>query len=212
MKISDLSRESGTSIPTIKLYIRKGMLPPGNLTSPNQAVYDGGHLERLDLIGRLKEYAGLSIDTIANVLGAAGAKGTRYEAMGAGIDASGKDLVFAENNVQDASPGYVALRTLIKNKDWPLSEDDASLIEAARALDQALEGWPFDFPEDRLEQYADIASQLADIEITDDWREGLNQDGILKFALLGTFLFEPFILALRRMAHRVRILETLSDG
>ncbi|WP_079051275.1 MerR family DNA-binding transcriptional regulator [Streptomyces curacoi] len=37
MKISELSRRSGVSIPTIKYYLRDGLLPHGQATATNQA-------------------------------------------------------------------------------------------------------------------------------------------------------------------------------
>jgi DNA-binding transcriptional MerR regulator len=40
MRIAELSRRSGVSVPTIKYYLREGLLPPGERTSPNQALYN----------------------------------------------------------------------------------------------------------------------------------------------------------------------------
>ena len=53
MRIAELSRDSGVPVPTIKYYVREGLLPPGELTSPNQAQYDASHLRRLRLIRAL---------------------------------------------------------------------------------------------------------------------------------------------------------------
>ena len=68
MRISELSRHSGISISSIKLYIREGLLPAGERTQRNQAQYAEDHLRRLDLIKALREVAGLSIDTVRAVL------------------------------------------------------------------------------------------------------------------------------------------------
>ncbi len=46
MRISELSRRSGVSIPTIKYYLRDGLLPAGRATAANQADYDEDHLRR----------------------------------------------------------------------------------------------------------------------------------------------------------------------
>src|SRR5262245_60997125 len=67
IKIADLSRRSGVSIPTIKFYIREGLLPRGEHTAPNQARYADTHLERLALIATLQR-AGLNLDVIGRAL------------------------------------------------------------------------------------------------------------------------------------------------
>ena len=42
--MGELSRRSGVPIPTIKFYLREGLLPPGVATAANQADYDEEHL------------------------------------------------------------------------------------------------------------------------------------------------------------------------
>ena len=37
MRIAELSRRSGDSIPSIKFYLREGLLPAGTATGRNQA-------------------------------------------------------------------------------------------------------------------------------------------------------------------------------
>ena len=37
MRMAELSRRTGVPVPTIKYYLREGLLPPGERTSPNQA-------------------------------------------------------------------------------------------------------------------------------------------------------------------------------
>jgi len=71
MKISELSERSGVPLPTIKFYIREGLLPKGTSTTKNQADYGPDHLARLTLIRALKDDAGLGIEAIARALRAA---------------------------------------------------------------------------------------------------------------------------------------------
>ena len=62
MRIAELSRRSGVSVPTIKYYLREGLLPGGTTTgSPNQAAYDETHLRRLKLIRVFIDVGGLSV-------------------------------------------------------------------------------------------------------------------------------------------------------
>ncbi|MEJ2863116.1 MerR family transcriptional regulator [Actinomycetospora flava] len=70
MRIGDLSRETGVSVASIKYYLREGLLPPGERTSPNQARYDEAHVRRLRLIRALVDVGGLSIAGTRTVLAA----------------------------------------------------------------------------------------------------------------------------------------------
>ena len=51
---------------------------------------------------------------------------------------------------------------------------------------------------------ASVARQIAQIEIPDDWSPQQQRMSTLRYAVLGTVMFEPVILALRRMAHVAR--------
>src|ERR687892_2532999 len=68
MRISELSKEAGVSIPTIKFYLREGVLAPGRPTAPNQADYSEDHLRRLRLIRSLTEVGGLTLRQVHAVL------------------------------------------------------------------------------------------------------------------------------------------------
>ncbi|MET1074743.1 MAG: MerR family transcriptional regulator, partial [Umezawaea sp.] len=50
MRMAELSAESGVPVATIKYYLREGLVPAGELTSPNQAQYQARHLQRLKLV------------------------------------------------------------------------------------------------------------------------------------------------------------------
>ena len=70
MRIAELSRRSGVSVPTIKFYLREGLLPAGSSTGPNQAAYDEVHLSRLRMIRALIDVGGLSVAATREVLAA----------------------------------------------------------------------------------------------------------------------------------------------
>ena len=70
MKIAALSAASGLSLPTLKFYLREGLLHPGQSTAVNQAEYDQGHLRRLRLIRALTELGGLGLADVRRVLAA----------------------------------------------------------------------------------------------------------------------------------------------
>ncbi|MBG0815835.1 MerR family transcriptional regulator [Planomonospora sp. ID82291] len=70
MRISQLSAASGVPIPTIKYYLREGLLPAGEQTSATRAEYGERHLRRLRLIRALLEVGHLSIAAIRKVVAA----------------------------------------------------------------------------------------------------------------------------------------------
>src|SRR4051812_43977258 len=68
MRISELSRASGVPVPTIKFYLRDGLLPAGRATGRTQADYGEDHLDRLRLIRALTEVGHLSLAAVHFVL------------------------------------------------------------------------------------------------------------------------------------------------
>lgn len=70
MRISDLSRVVGLPVPTIKFYLREGLLPRGRPTGRNQAAYGEEHLRRLQLIRTLTTVGQLNLSTVRQLLSA----------------------------------------------------------------------------------------------------------------------------------------------
>lgn len=68
MRIGELSRATGVPVPTIKYYIREGLLPAGEPTGRNQARYEERHQRRLTLVRALVEVGGLSVAATRRVL------------------------------------------------------------------------------------------------------------------------------------------------
>src|SRR5215468_5016290 len=70
MRIGELSRRSGVPVPTIKYYLREGLLDPGRTTAPNQADYGESHLRRLRLVRALIDVGGVPVAAARDVIGA----------------------------------------------------------------------------------------------------------------------------------------------
>src|SRR5688572_3131156 len=60
MRISELSAMTGVSLPTIKYYLREGLLFEGRRTSATQAEYGDDHVRRLRVVRALID-SGVSI-------------------------------------------------------------------------------------------------------------------------------------------------------
>ena len=67
-KISELSRISSTPIPTIRYYIKEGLLPAAIKTGKTSAFYTDGHLERLKLIKKLQTEEQMHLASIKDKL------------------------------------------------------------------------------------------------------------------------------------------------
>ncbi len=68
MKISELSEASGVPVPSVKFYLREGLLAPGVALNARESAYDDSHLRRLRLIRGLIQVAGTSIEQIRQLL------------------------------------------------------------------------------------------------------------------------------------------------
>ncbi len=70
MKIAALSSTTGVSVPTLKYYVREGLLHAGAATAVNQADYDESHVRRVRLVRALVDLGHLSIAEVAEVVAA----------------------------------------------------------------------------------------------------------------------------------------------
>lgn len=204
MKVSELSRAADVPLSTIKYYIREGLLPPGAATGRNQADYGPEHLKRLRLIRSLRDEAGLSLATITQVLRAA--DGAQEEPILAAVDALDPASGSAEPPVEAVQGATAVVLEVASRLGWKVEEGDVSLASAARALATLMPSFPEESP-DTLVPYFGAAMDIARMELPDDWETKGTAEDALQYALLGTILFEPLILSLRRMAHVTRMRE-----
>ncbi|WP_406305989.1 MerR family transcriptional regulator [Streptomyces sp. NBC_00885] len=198
MRIGELSRRTGVPVPTIKYYIREGLLPAGQLTSPNQASYDEAHERRLRLIRALLDVGGLKVAAIAEVLTAVDEPGTSvHKVLGVATELIVPTFADVEPDAAlDAARKEV--RDLIARRGW-LTDDDSpageALAMALAALNRAGHGA---FAE-VLDAYADAAEQIARADLAYVARlAGL--DDLVESAVVGTVLGDSLIASLRRLA------------
>jgi len=198
MRIAELSRQSGLPVPTIKYYVREGLLPRGERTSPNQAEYDERHVRRLRLIRALVEVGDLSIAETRDVLASIDSPGkTLHETLGkaqhavtpsferhvdeeswAAASRGVEELVRRRGwQVKPASPAWKLL-TLVLATFHELGQDDLAAL---------------------LDDYADAAERLAEVEVG----AVLNRpdlESMLEGVVIGTTLGDSLLAALRRLA------------
>ena len=194
MRISELARESGLPVATVKYYLREGLLPAGRSTAANQATYDASHLLRLRLVRSLVEVAGLSLADVASVLAVLDAPAASWhQVLGAAhrVLPPRVDPVAAAD--LDASPAW-QLVTSLGWKVWPGAPALAQLDRALAAAEAAGIG---PRPE-LLDRYAQAAQLVAQADVASVPTASAEQ--AIRHVVVGTLLLEPVLLALRRLA------------
>ncbi|WP_102193767.1 MerR family transcriptional regulator [Microbacterium aurantiacum] len=193
MRISELSAQTGVTVPTIKYYLREGLLPEGERSAPTQAAYGEVHVQRLRVIRALLD-SGVSIAETRRVLDALDnppAKahdllGTAHAAITPPVDDS-LDLGDAQR--------------LVAGVGWkPGMCDDAVLYAVARAL-QTLQRAGFEVPADVMPVHLESIRRIADAEVAGVPTE--SAEAAVRYVVLGSVLVEPLLLALRRVAQQV---------
>jgi DNA-binding transcriptional MerR regulator len=197
MRISELAHTSGVALPTVKYYLREGLLPPGRPTAATQAEYGPQHLARLKLIRALVDVGGLSLAAVRAVLAA--------------LDAGPEQLPLAIGTAHDLlgppapdgdPPPEMALAALAE-LGWHVDPRSASLRQLDAAL-RAVESVGITADRNRLQVYARAALEVAELDI-DEVPSGATDTGTadaVAYVVLGTVLYEPVLLALRRLAQQ----------
>ncbi|WP_203185186.1 MerR family transcriptional regulator [Streptomyces pratensis] len=201
MRIGELSRRSGVPVPTIKYYVREGLLPAGRLTSPNQARYDDGHERRLRLIRALLDVGGMSLSAIAEVLEAVDDPGQPvHKVLGA---ATGRIAPAEPEQSDEAGSGTTearkAVEALLARRGWRVDADSPagrSLEGVLAAMHRAGHGGLVEL----IDVYADAAEAVAHADLDHVRRRAARED-LVESVVVGTVLGEAMLSALRRLAH-----------
>ena len=198
MRIAELSRESGVPIPTIKYYLREGLLPPGERTSPNQARYDAKHLRRLRLIRAFIDIGGVPVSGVRALLDTIDAQGRdMFEALG--------HATLASLPEQDGTPPTLNQERAARELDAVMAELgwDADSERSRQVVVKAL-ATLYDLGADDLAELLPVYAKSADVIGAFDLdliRRRSDQDTIIEGAVIGTVLGEQIWAGLRHLAH-----------
>ncbi|WP_433609336.1 MerR family transcriptional regulator [Dactylosporangium sp. CA-139114] len=195
MRIAELSRQTGVPVPTIKYYLREGLLPAGELTSPNQARYDDRHVQRLRLVRALLDIGRLPIATIRQLLEALDEPDPDVHSV------LGRALPSSANGKESIDPESVAaarqrIDRLAEKRGW-LVGPQAPARQAAAEVLAAFEQVGADVGV-LLEQYADVAETIAVHDLAFVGR-ATGPEGMLYAAVVGSILGDSLLAALRRL-------------
>lgn len=150
MRMSELSSRSGVAVPTIKFYLREGLLPAGERLHPNQSSYTDAHVERLRLVRALGDVGGLPIAAIVAVLAAVDdpemplawkfwiAQRAISRSLLEPVELSGRTTPPVEATSPDAvvaGPGREAVEKLRTELGWTVDDNNPGRAMAVTVLD-----------------------------------------------------------------------------
>lgn len=197
MWMAELAQRSGFSVPTIKYYLREGLLHPGEANGATRARYDETHLQRLRLIRALTEIAGLRLETVRQVLEDIAGASSWHEAVGS---AHTRLHDQGDGETSPSAASVARVEALLARQEWQLAPDHPQVRRIARALD-VLEDLGHPASDHLLDLYAAALRPLATYEVT-AVRESAEADvePSVEAVVIGTLLQEPILLAIRRIA------------
>ncbi len=195
MRMAELSNRSGVAIPTIKFYLREGLLPAGQRTSPNQSTYDGSHLERLRLIRALTDVGGLSVGATRDVLGAIDADIPLDWAFGIAQRAA---TPLGHEVTPVATEASMVIDELIASRGWRVVPDNPGRRMAARVIESYRAVGQVELTAS-LSAYADAAAIVAEADLA-SVSERPDRALMTETVVVGTVLGDALFAGLRRIA------------
>ncbi|MGA4840647.1 MerR family transcriptional regulator [Streptomyces sp. G45] len=185
-------------MPTIKYYVREGLLPAGELTHRNQASYDETHERRLQLIRALLDVGGMKVAEIADVLAAIDDPARPlHKVLGAAAHRIGGARVASDDS--ESADARDAVADLIARRGWRTRPSDPAAVDLAQAL-AALARLGHGGFTDLLDDYADAAERVARADLAYVDRQVAVEERV-EGVVVGTVLGEVVLNALRRLAH-----------
>jgi DNA-binding transcriptional MerR regulator len=219
MRMAELTRVSGVPTATIKFYLREGLLQPGTRTAPNQATYSHAHVRQLRLIRALREVGGLRIETIRRVLASVDGAESPWQVLGRVCDAIGESQRAARAATAARTRAAADVDAFLSAQGFrlrPGASARTQLVDALAAIRAALGE---EFPVEVFAWYSEAVKGLAarEVEASDALSRSITSDGaeslprepggpfdlaaLLEAIVYGTVLFEPVLLAMRRLWH-----------
>lgn len=191
MRISELSETTGVALPTLKFYLREGLLMPGVATSATRAEYGDEHLRRVRVIRALTESAGLSVSKARDVLRIIDSPGDNiFAALGHAVGALPPEPVQRDD--------YPRARRLLERLGYWYDPAYPAVAQFEAALESA-ESAGMPLSDERLDEYAAGIRRIAEYDILHVPTDGASA---VEYSVLGTALYEPVLIALRRLAHQ----------
>lgn len=190
MRISELAQRTGLPIPTLKYYLREGLLHAGQAQGATRAAYDDSHVERVRLVRTLIDVGGLSLERVRTVVQALEhPPESRHELLG-----TAHEVLRPEQSTDDEA----LAQSLVDLLGWPVRADSPASLQLAAAVARARAGgWTC--PDEMLHEWGALAHEIATRDVADELGT-MTPEAALQHAILGTVLTDPILIALRRVA------------
>ena len=197
MRIGELSRQTGVSVPTLKFYLREGLLPRGEATGPTQAEYDEAHVRRVRLIRALVTVGGLTVAATRELLGHIDSGDDLHRVLGRTQNLITAGAEPADQEQWDAAERR--LTELVGGRGWQIGRDSQPWTAAVGVV-ATMNALSVTSMLDHFDDYAEAIERIAalDLDIT---AEQDSPDGVVAAAVLGIVLGEALLIALRGLAH-----------
>lgn len=197
--MSELSDRTGVPVPTIKYYLREGLLPDGDRRTPRLTDYGEQHVRRLELLRILREVGDVPVEGLRRLVAATETRGTVHDLFAVAADA-----LAPTPPPGGPGPGRAQARevadAIIEQAGWDRVRDD-SVDRDNLAATLELVGRFDTHPRDPAEiaPYVAMADQLARHEIAnlDDRKDRI---GLLEEMVVGQVVFATVLTTLRRLA------------
>jgi len=193
MWMSELAQRSGLPVPTIKYYLRDGLLPAGEAVGATRARYDDSHVRRLRLVRALTDVAGMRLEDVRRVLAAIDDPTlSRHEAIGSAHTRLAPLVTHSSSAAQQSR-----VKDLLDRHDWELAEHSSHRDALAGAL-AALADLGHPPSDELLDVYAQAAELVSERDVSS--LAETDRAGATEHAVVSTLLLEPVLLILRRIA------------
>ncbi|MFI6099234.1 MerR family transcriptional regulator [Lentzea sp. NPDC051213] len=196
--MAELSKASGVAIPTIRYYLREGILPPGEHTSPNQARYDDTHVRRLKLVRALLDIGGLSVAEVRDVARAIDSQARTIDIL----DVAHSSLITLKSQADDEDRAWALalLEQAAKQVDWVVDPDDKS-TEAIIGVLCTFRAIGHGGLLEEFDGYVRLAAQVAQLDIA-TLRNLTTNESIVEHAVVGTVLGDALFSSLRKLGQQ----------
>ncbi|WP_022881648.1 MerR family transcriptional regulator [Gryllotalpicola ginsengisoli] len=196
MKISELVETSGVPLPTVKYYLREGLLPPGRSTGRTRAEYGDEHVHRLAVIRALIEVVGLSVQQVRTILALIE---TAPRSPAELFDVLGRAVGTLTDASQPApAEDYPRARAALERLGQLYDPRYAAVAQLERAL-AAAEAAGVPATPERIDVYGAAMRQVAQFDLEEIPEEPA---AAVEYAVVGTAVHGPVLAALRRLAHQ----------
>jgi DNA-binding transcriptional MerR regulator len=195
MRVSELSERTGVSIPTLKYYLREGLLPAGEAQGATRSSYDEAHVERVRLIRTLIDVGRLSIERVREVVAALDdPPGTRHELLGTAHSV----LRSAPQTTEEPTASALAQ---VERLGLPRCEHSAASAQLARSLtDAEAAGWSLS--DTALDTWLAAMTTVAETDVVQELAD-MSPGDALRYVVVGNVLTDPVVIALRRVAQEI---------